>query len=109
MSDLTFQPGNITDVLDTAQLDEYLENLPEWEVTGVSTAMLTREYSLGNFVNAMDFARKITDLAEQFNHHPELTITYGKLRVSWWTHTASGIASNDIFMASRCDLIYQNF
>ena len=40
-------------------------------------------------------------LADTYDHHPELVIRYGTVTVKWWTHTAKGVAANDVFMAMR--------
>ena len=105
ISDLTFESGEITRPLNTAELDEYLSDISDWQVSGLATASLMRDFKCKNFVTAMALAEAIGNLAERYNHHPELTITYGNLHVSWWTHTASGITGNDVFMALQCDLI----
>jgi len=106
ISDLTFQAGNITQPLNTTELDEYLGEISDWQVSGLATASLIRDFKCKDFVTAMTLAEAIGQLAERYNHHPELTITYGNLQVSWWTHTASGITGNDVFMALQCDHIY---
>jgi len=107
ISDLTFQTGTITRPLNTAELDEYLNEISDWQVSGLATASLIRDFKCKNFVDAMSLAEAISVLAERYNHHPELTITYGNVHVSWWTHTATGITGNDAFMALQCDFIYQ--
>jgi 4a-hydroxytetrahydrobiopterin dehydratase len=106
ISDLKFQSGHITQPLNTTELDEYLDDISDWQVSGLATASLTRDFTCKDFVTAMALAEAIAQLAERYNHHPALTITYGNLQVSWWTHTASGITGNDVFMALQCDLLY---
>ena len=107
ISELSFQSDPVTDPMDASDLDGFLQELPEWQIKGLSIASLIRDFKCDNFVGAMALAEKISELAERFNHHPELTVTWGNLRVSWWTHTASGIASNDVYMAYQCDLLVQ--
>ena len=106
INDLNFASGDITETVDPALLDDFLQSLTSWRVSGVSIATLVRDFKFRNFVDAMAFAGEITNLAEQYNHHPELKITYGSIQVSWWTHTASGITTNDLFMAGQCDQAY---
>ena len=107
INDLNFQSGEVTESLDPTILDDYLQEISEWRVSGISVAMLQRDYKCKNFVQAMDVAQEIGQLSERHNHHPELTVSYGNLKVCWWTHTASGITSNDVYMANQCDGIYQ--
>ncbi len=106
ISDLTFQSGAINRPLNTTELDEYLGEISDWHVSGLATASLIRDFKCKDFITAMALAEAIGKLSERYNHHPELTITYGNLQVSWWTHTASGITGNDVFMALQCDVSY---
>lgn len=103
VGDLSFQQGHITQPLEPLELDEFLKQLPLWQVSGVTTASLVREFDMADFLGAMALAQRIATLAEQYDHHPELNITYGKLRASWWTHTADGITQNDVLMAALSD------
>ena len=108
ISDLSFQSDPITVRIKPPQLDGFLPELSEWQIEGLSIASLVRDFRCDNFLGAMALAEKVSALAEKYNHHPELTITWGNLRVSWWTHTASGITSNDVYMAHQCDLMVQD-
>ncbi len=102
---LSFQPGTVTETVDATVLDEYLGAIPDWQVAGMSIAQLVRDYTFTDFLQALAAANAVGELSERHGHHPELTITYGGLHVAWWTHTASGITTNDVFMASQCDEI----
>lgn len=66
---------------------------------------LYKEYSFNNFVEAMKFANKITAVAEQESHHPDLTITWGKCLVRIWTHKINGLTESDFILAAKCGLI----
>ena len=81
-----------------------LEQLPEWEVVKEDgVPMLQRKIGLDNFVEALELARKVGDLAESESHHPRLIVEYGSLHVSWWTHAIGGLHRNDFIMAARTD------
>ena len=108
ISDLSFQSDPVTVCLEPSQLNSFLPELPEWQIEGLSIASLVRDFRCDNFLGAMALAEKISALAENYNHHPELTVTWGNLRVSWWPHTASGITRNDVYMAHQCDLMVQD-
>lgn len=66
-------------------------------------AMLGRTFKLSSFVAALELANRVGELAESENHHPRLIVEYGKLDVSWWTHTIGGVHKNDFIMAARSD------
>jgi 4a-hydroxytetrahydrobiopterin dehydratase len=60
---------------------------------------LFREYKFVNFLTAMDFANKITLIAEEEKHHPNLYISWGACSVEIWTHTINGLTENDFVLA----------
>jgi 4a-hydroxytetrahydrobiopterin dehydratase len=81
-----------------------LESLPGWEIVREDgVPMLTRSYRFGDFVEALEFAGRVGELAEAENHHPRLVVEYGRAAVSWWTHAIGGLHRNDFIMAARTD------
>lgn len=81
-----------------------LERLPGWEIRREDgVAMLVRTFEVKNFVAALELAGRIGELAEAEDHHPRLVVEYGRLEVSWWTHTIGGVHMNDFVMAARSD------
>ena len=79
-----------------AQLD------PHWELTHRATH-LQRSYPFSNFVQAMEFANRLADVAEEEGHHPDLHISWGKCTVELWTHKIDGLTESDFFMAAKSD------
>ena len=83
---------------------ELQRQIPEWErieVDGIP--QLRRGFKLKNFVEAMAFANRVGELAEEQGHHPALLVEYGRLTVRWWTHRIGGLHRNDFIMAARTD------
>ena len=64
---------------------------------------LERELELESFPAAIEFVRRLADLAESENHHPDIGISYRRVRVRWSTHSAGGITDRDRELASRTD------
>ncbi len=81
-----------------------LEQTPGWRIApdGLS---LSREFTFKNFVEAMDFANKITPIAESEGHHPDLTIGWGKVTVTLMTHAIGGLSENDFILATKISAI----
>ena len=85
---------------------ELQRQIPEWErleVEGVP--QLQRVFRLKNFAEAMAFANRVGELAEEQGHHPALLVEYGRLTVRWWTHKIGGLHRNDYIMAARTDAL----
>jgi 4a-hydroxytetrahydrobiopterin dehydratase len=62
---------------------------------------LERTFELPSFPEAIAFVNRVAELAEEANHHPDLTISYRKVTVRWTTHSAGGITERDHELAAR--------
>lgn len=93
--------------LTSVEKAELSVQVPDWEVIvseGIET--LRRVYKLKNFLAAMEFAHQISTIAEQGDHHPALLIEWGRVTVTWWSHSIGGLHLNDFVMAAKTDEIY---
>ncbi len=55
--------------------------------------MISRVFAFEAYRAGVEFAVRVAELAEAQDHHPEITILYKKVRVSYYTHEISGLAS----------------
>jgi 4a-hydroxytetrahydrobiopterin dehydratase len=56
----------------------------------------------------MVVANRVGELAEEENHHPLLTVEWGRVLVAWWTHKIRNIHHNDLLMAAKTDALFEN-
>lgn len=108
MSELSNSPfesvDKNTEPMNEQQAGDLLKQIPDWEIGKQDgTLELRRAFKLKNFVEAMAFANRICDLAEQEDHHPAMLVEYGRVTLSWSTHTINGLHRNDFIMAARSD------
>ena len=88
-------------VLTETELTEAVDSLGEgWELR--DGALHTR-YDLPDFAAAMALANRVADAAEQADHHPDMLVGWGRLELSWATHSEGGITDRDVAMARRSD------
>jgi 4a-hydroxytetrahydrobiopterin dehydratase len=80
-------------------LYEQLEN--DWEL--VDGHHLDKEYRFNNFVEALAFTNRVGQLAEEVDHHPEIFLTWGKVRLKIWTHKIDGLTESDFVWAAKAD------
>jgi 4a-hydroxytetrahydrobiopterin dehydratase len=66
---------------------------------------LQRTFELDSFPAALEFVNQVGALAEEEDHHPDIAISYRKVTLRWWTHTAGGITHRDRELAARTDLL----
>jgi len=44
-------------------------------------------------------------MAQEQQHHPDLTISWGRLGVEIWTHKIGGLTESDFIFAAKCDAL----
>ena len=66
---------------------------------------IVRTYELESFPAVIELVRRIADLAEAADHHPDLDIRYRKLRVALSTHDAGGLTERDFDLAAQIDAL----
>ena len=81
-----------------------LENLQRelgagWRV--VHGHHLEKEFKFKDFRQALDFTNTIGEVAEQVGHHPDIYLTWGKVRVEIFTHKVNGLTKNDFVLAAK--------
>ncbi len=87
--------------------DEAVEALlaarPGWQRAG---GAIERVYSFADYGAAVGFAVRVALAAERRDHHPDILLSWGKVRVSWSTHDAGGITALDAEMAELTDRLH---
>lgn len=79
-----------------------LASLPEWRREGDAIA---RRFELRDFAASIDFVNRVAPVAEEMNHHPDLTIAWNRVTASLSTHSEGGLTTTDFKLASRIDAL----
>ena len=72
-----------------------------WEI--IDEHHLEKEYLFSNFRKALDFTIKVGELAENQNHHPDIYLAWGKVKLIIWTHKIDGLTESDFIFAAKAD------
>lgn len=84
------------------QLSAFASQLkPGWRV--VDEHHLEKEYPFKNFREALDFTNQVGELAEAQNHHPDIYLAWGKVKLTLWTHKIDGLSESDFVFAAKVD------
>jgi 4a-hydroxytetrahydrobiopterin dehydratase len=75
----------------------------EWHV--VREHHLEREFKFKDFRKALDFVNEVGAIAEEQGHHPDVYLSYGKVRIQLWTHKIDGLHENDFILAAKIDAL----
>jgi 4a-hydroxytetrahydrobiopterin dehydratase len=72
-----------------------LAHLPGWSLT-TDGQRIRREWVVKDFVTGLEFFRRVGELAEASDHHPDLhLVSYRQVAVELWTHAAGGLTEKD--------------
>ena len=90
------------------ELDEardQLERLSGWRLTQ-DGQRIRKDWTVKNFMAAMDFFNRVAEIAEADGHHPDLHLEgYRKVWIELWTHAIGGLSENDFILAAKIDQV----
>ncbi len=87
--------------LSPEKVEALLQELDDWTVE--QEYHLTKTLKFRDFAEALAFVNRVGAIAEQENHHPDLHLAWGKVRVEIWTHKIKGLTESDFIFAAKCD------
>jgi 4a-hydroxytetrahydrobiopterin dehydratase len=87
-------------LLSKAEIDEQLKTLDGWTLEG---DVIRRQYTFQGFPEAIAFLNRLVPDAEQADHHPDITVNYRRVTLSWSTHDEGGLTAKDIAGAKMAD------
>jgi 4a-hydroxytetrahydrobiopterin dehydratase len=83
-------------LLTQEEIQKQLGDLAGWTKEG-SKLECTRKFK--DFVQAVEFVNKLVEPAEAAGHHPDIEISYNKVKISLTTHDAGGLTQKDFDLA----------
>ncbi len=86
--------------LSTRDIDERLGAHAGWTRDGDA---LTKQFTFGDFKQAMQFVNAVADAANAADHHPDITINYNRVTMTLSTHSEGGITEKDFALATKID------
>lgn len=90
------------------QVHGWLPQVPGWQVIEVEgIKRLTKTFKFKDFAGSIEFVNKVKDVAEAEGHHPDLHISWNKVRVENWTHAIKGLHENDFILAAKINALRQ--
>ena len=72
-----------------------------WQV--VDEHHLEKEYRFKNFQQALAFVNRVGAIAEEQGHHPDLFLSWGKVKIVLYTHKIDGLTESDFILAAKSD------
>src|SRR5208283_4782627 len=93
MTTSNLRRGTTMPKLGPDQITEKLKALPGWERRGEAIA---KQYTFKAFMDGIRFLNRIAEIAEQMDHHPDVTINYRRITFSLSTHDQGGATEKDV-------------
>jgi 4a-hydroxytetrahydrobiopterin dehydratase len=78
------------------------EGLDDWRFFLMK---LHARFKTGSFVKGLELVTRITEAAEEANHHPDVVLTYPQVDVDLHSHDVHGVTSRDLDLARRISAI----
>jgi len=84
-------------------IEDLLKQVQGWKV--VDGHHLSKEYKFKKYIDGVQFVHQLAEIAEEQNHHPDIYLTWGKVRVEIYTHVVNGLTDNDFILAAKYDAL----
>ena len=75
-----------------------------WNV--VEEHHITKTFTFPNFREALKFVNRVGELAEEQGHHPDISLAWGKVGITSWTHKINGLTESDFILAAKINKLY---
>ncbi|BAT54257.1 pterin-4-alpha-carbinolamine dehydratase [Nostoc sp. NIES-3756] len=89
-------------LLGDAEIEAQASKLSGWTRQG-SKLETTRKFK--DFVEAIAFVNKLVEPAETAGHHPDIEVSYNKVKITLTTHDAGGLTQKDFDLATEISQI----
>ena len=91
-----------TGVLDQAQIDDGLTNLPGWAQRDGS---IFKRDEFKGFAKATQMANLVAWHSDKMGHHADISFGWGYCEVVYTSHEAGGLTENDFLCAIRLEAL----
>lgn len=103
LAEQTCRPVKAGDpALSEQEARDQMPAIPQWSLADSS---LQREFRFKDFRKAMEFTNAVAAVANEQDHHPDICISYNKVRLTLTTHKIGGLSQNDFIVAAKIDLL----
>ena len=86
--------------LSAEEIETALTDLKEWKTEGIA---LKKRFEFENFAESLRFVNRVGAIAEEYDHHPDITFGWGYAEFSITTHDTGGLTANDFNLAKAIE------
>lgn len=86
------------------EIGRQLQTVDGWSAYGDGVqAAIQKQFTFPGFPQAVAFVASLVNDCESDDHHPDVTINYRRVTLSWTTHSEGGVTSKDFDGARMAD------
>ncbi len=85
-------------------ISQKLAGLSGWERSGEA---ISKTYTFETFLGGIGFINTIAEVAEEADHHPDITVHYRRVTFTLWTHSEGGLTERDFDLALKIEEAFQ--
>ena len=89
-------------LLSDPEIEERLGALDGWSREGDA---ITKTFENGDFVGSVRFVDSLVEPAEGMGHHPDLELSWDKVKVTITNHAEGGLTAKDFELAVKIDAL----
>jgi 4a-hydroxytetrahydrobiopterin dehydratase len=90
------------------EIQSKLSQLKGWELVLSPQAFIKKTYVFSSYNDGLKLINSVAEYAEKINHHPDMTLGFKKVSISWTTHDMGGLDDKDFEAAKVCDQMIKN-
>ena len=93
---------------DVSQIHKYQKKVDGWDVKKDTKKkyFLQKDFVFENFAKSQKFIKKVGEISEKENHHPDISFGWGYAKILITTHAIKGLSENDFILAAKIDQIF---
>ncbi|AKO64494.1 hypothetical protein VI34_06770 [Methylophilales bacterium MBRSG12] len=81
-------------------MNKIKSDLNEWMI---HNELLVKEFVFSTFQDAINFVNAVAKIADEADHHPDIFISYNKVKISLITHDLGEISEKDYSLAKEIE------
>jgi len=83
-------------------MDKIKSDLNGW---AIQNELLVKEFVFSTFQDAINFVNAVAKIADEADHHPDIFISYNKVKISLITHDLGEISEKDYSLAKAIEIL----
>jgi len=90
---------------DISEIHKYKKKVDGWDILKNEKKIfyLYKKYEFKNFLESQIFINKVSEIAENEEHHPDISFGWGYAEIKITTHAIEGLSENDFILAAKID------